>query len=115
MANLVDAIGAAERALLKSFGRAMTYVPQATPNAPAMITMYVRGVRADDLFASAQQQDVAAVLDAAEFRTAFGPTPPRRFDRVRRGAAAFSVEESRGAPNDDSPVFYKLLLRGGTQ
>ena len=62
------------------------------------------------------QQDVAAVIDAAAFRAAF-PTrrAPQRFDRLFIDQKSWAVEQWRGSPNDAQPVFFKLLLRGGSQ
>lgn len=100
--------------VLRRFGRQLEY--QVNGGAAATVWAYVRGVREDDLFAAAIQQDVAAVVDAAEFKTLFGSVAvPRRFDRLRLPDRSFTVEEWRGAPNDATPVFYKLLLRGGSQ
>lgn len=79
------------------------------------IAAYIRGVRADDLFASVIQGDLAAVVDAGEFAAKIGPSP-RRFDRLRTDAGlTYSVEEWRGAPVEADPVYFKLLLRGGQQ
>jgi len=80
------------------------------------LTGYLRGVRSDDLFAAAMQQDQAAEINAAAFATAFAPrTTPQRLDRIKVGTRTFTVEEWRGAPNDAAPTFFKLLLRGGSQ
>jgi hypothetical protein len=99
---------------LARYGRPQTYTVLNGPQAE--LTAYVRGVRAEDLFAGANQQDVAAVIDAQAFRAAF-PTRayPQRLDRLRVDGASWAVEEWRGSPNDGQPVFFKLLLRGGRQ
>jgi hypothetical protein len=112
--NLVDRIAASMRWALGRYGRAQTYTVLNGPQAE--LTAYVRGVRSEDLFAGAAQQDVACVIDAAEFRIAF-PTrrAPQRLDRLLIDGATWAVEEWRGAPNDAQPVFFKLLLRGGRQ
>lgn len=84
--------------------------------APASLLVFIRGVRSDDLFASAMQQDIAAIIDAADFAAAFPARPiPARYDRLRTARFSYAVEEWRGSPNDDEPVFFKLLLRGGQQ
>lgn len=112
MTNLVDAITSPMRFALRLFGRTVEYQPQA--GGTTQIVAFLRGVRSDDLFAGAIQQDVAAVVDALQLQVAIG-RPPQRFDRLRTAQRTFAVEEWRGAPNDDQPVFFKLLLRGGTQ
>jgi hypothetical protein len=97
---------------LQMFGRPADYTAQG--GASGSLVAYVRGVRAQDLFASAVQADLAAVVDAGEFAAKIGPTP-RRFDRLRTMSLTYSVEQWRGSPTDDDPVFFKLLLRGGQQ
>ena len=80
------------------------------------VLVFIRGVRSDDLFASAMQQDVAGIMDATAFAATFPARPrPARYDRLRTATTSFTVEEWRGSPNDDSPVFFKCLLRGGSQ
>lgn len=112
--NLVDRIAASMRWALGLYGRPQLYTVLNGPQAE--LTAYVRGVRSEDLFAGANQQDVAAVIDAQAFRNAF-PTRrgPQRLDRLQIDGVAWAVEEWRGAPNDAQPVFFKLLLRGGRQ
>jgi hypothetical protein len=112
--NLVDSTAPALRYGFSLFGRPATYVPSNGASAPLLA--FIRGVRSDDLFASAMQQDVAAVIDAAQFKALFPARPiPARYDRLRTATMSYAVEEWRGSPNDDAPVFFKLLLRGGTQ
>jgi hypothetical protein len=111
--NLVDAISAPLRWTLKVYGKDVFYTAQAGP--ADSIIAYIRGVRSEDLFASAMQGDLAGVVDAVQFVAKIGPSP-RRFDRLRTGASlTYSVEEWRGAPTEANPVFFKLLLRGGQQ
>ena len=94
-------------------GKPVFYTPQT--GAAATISAYIRGNRSDDLFASAIQGDLAAVVNAGEFAAKIGPSP-RRFDRLRTDAGlTYSVEEWRGAPVEADPVYFKLLLRGGQQ
>lgn len=115
MATLVDQIGGAMRWALAMFGRPQQYALNDN-SATVQLVAWVRGVRSDDLFAGAMQQDIAAVINAEAFRAAFSPrVTPQRYDRLRIGGRSWSVEEWRGSPNDDAPVFYKLLLRGGSQ
>lgn len=112
--NVTDIAAPFWRYHLKVAARPMTYTQKGA--APVQLAAFVRGVRSDDLFAGAMQQDVAAVIDAALFAAAFpGHPTPGRYDRLRIGATSYSVEEWRGAPNDGVPVFFKLLLRGGQQ
>ena len=112
--NLVDSTAPALRYGFSLFARPATYVPSS--GAGASLLAFIRGVRSDDLFASAMQQDVAAVIDALQFATLFPARPvPARYDRLRTATVSFAVEEWRGSPNDDQPVFFKLLLRGGNQ
>jgi hypothetical protein len=113
--TLVDQMAGPLRWALAMFGRQQLYALNDN-SATVQLVAYVRGVRADDLFANAQQQDIAAVINAAAFRAAFAPRAmPQRYDRLRISGRSWSVEEWRGSPNDDEPVFYKLLLRGGSQ
>jgi hypothetical protein len=114
MMNLVDAIAATQHALLKAQGKDAQYTPH--DGAAVTVRAYIRGVRAQDLFASAVQQDVAAILDAKEFLTKLPTrTSPARFDRLRTvQGRTYSIEEWRGSP-ENNPVFFKLLLRGGQQ
>ena len=94
-------------------GKPVFYTPQT--GLADTITAYVRGTRSEDLWASAIQGDLAAVVNAGEFAAKIAPCP-RRFDRLRTDAGlTYSVEEWRGAPTESDPVFYKLLLRGGQQ
>jgi hypothetical protein len=112
--NLVDSTAPALRYAFTLFARPATYAPSSGASAPLMA--FIRGVRSEDLFASAMQQDNAAVIDAKQFRTLFPARPvPARYDRLRTATMSYAVEEWRGSPNDDAPVFFKLLLRGGTQ
>jgi hypothetical protein len=101
--------------LFRATAKPASYAPQGGAS-PVTLLAFIRGVRADDLFANVLQQDVAAVIDAAEFVAAFTAMPrPQRYDRLRTATMSYTVEEWRGSPNDDEPVFFKLLLRGGTQ
>jgi hypothetical protein len=113
--NLVDVIAGSERAVLNLFGRPASYVLN-SDGTSATLVAYVRGVRAEDLFASAQQLDVVGVIDAAAFFAAFpAKLSPARLDRLKVGPRSFAIEGWRGSPNDIAPVFFKLLLRGGQQ
>jgi hypothetical protein len=98
----------------KSIARTAHY--QQGTSAPVSLLAFIRGVRSDDLFASAMQQDVAAIIDALDFAALFPARPvPARYDRLRTTKFSYAVEEWRGSPNDDAPVFFKILLRGAQQ
>ena len=113
--TLVDQMAGALRWALAMFGRPQLYALNDN-SATVQLVAWVRGVRSDDLFAGAMQQDIAAVINAEAFRAAFAPrATPQRYDRLRISGRSWSVEEWRGSPNEDGPVFYKLLLRGGSQ
>jgi hypothetical protein len=112
--NVVDIMRPSLRWLHSAFARPQIY----TPNNGVGVTLaaWVRGVRDEDLFAAAIQGDKAAVIDAQAFKDATGQPHPLRYDRLRiTGGSSFSVEAWRGSPDDDAPVFFKLLLRGGSQ
>jgi hypothetical protein len=112
--NLVDIIRGPEAVLLRAMAREASYVLHSGETAQLMA--YTRGLRSDDLFAAAMQQDVAGVIDAGAFAVAFAPrATPARLDRMKIGTRTWTVEEWRGSPNDTAPVFFKLLLRGGSQ
>jgi hypothetical protein len=113
--NLVDAITGVLRMQVKMLGRDVDYT--LNDGTAGVLRAWVRGVRAEDLFAGAVQQDMAGVVNADEFVARFPARIwPARFDRLRtRNGRTYSVEEIRGAPNDEKPVFFKLLLRGGSQ
>lgn len=114
MSFLVDLGSPAWRWLFKATANPASYAAQGEATLPLLA--FIRGVRSDDLFASAMQQDVAAILDAKDFAAAFPARPkPQRYDRLRTPTTSYAVEEWRGSPNDDQPVFFKLLLRGGQQ
>jgi hypothetical protein len=113
MKNAIDALRGPMRSLQRAFGGAVLYTLHSGES--ATLVDYSRGQRAIDLFASAMQSDIAAVLDATSFAVAFAPRQtPARFDRLTIGSQTWTVEEWRGAPTI-APIFFKLLLRGGSQ
>jgi hypothetical protein len=98
----------------KMTAKPATYAPH--NGTPVTLLAYIRGVRAEDLFAAVMQQDLAGVIDADEFKALYPARPiPARYDRLRTSTMSYAVEEWRGSPADDQPVFFKLLLRGGQQ
>lgn len=117
MTNLVDLGRAPWKALHAAMSRVVTYTPYGTPSFPAFqINAFVRGLRADDLFGDALQTDVVAIVDAEDLAAAMPGRPrPLQFDRLSALAQTFSVQEWRAAPHYESPIFFKLLLRGGHQ
>lgn len=118
MANLVDGGRSSWRALHRSMSRVVDYVPYGVE--PTVdIHCFIRGLRSDDLFASALQTDIVGIVSADDLALLLPARPaPLRYDRVHQANALgfyFTVEEWRGAPHYDQPIFFKLLLRGGTQ
>jgi hypothetical protein len=112
--NIVDVIAPAIRAGAALFMRDATYT--LPTGQTATLLCYWRGMRPDEIFAGAMQQDVNVVLDASAFFTAFpARISPARLDRITVGPRTWSVESWRGAPNDIAPVFFRLVLRGGSQ
>jgi hypothetical protein len=114
--NLVDYIAPAQRFTFRRFARDITY--KLADGASAPIKGFIRGVREQDLFAGAFQQDQVVVIDAQEWSAAFpSRLQPQRFDRIvtPNNTQSYSVESFRGSPNDGFPVFFKLLVRGGQQ
>ena len=78
------------------------------------LRMSVRGLKADDLFGSAAQGDRLGVVRAAEFDATVGAAP-ERYGKVTIGGIVYTVQEWRPAPGTGLPIFYRLLLRGGSQ
>jgi hypothetical protein len=111
--NLVDFGAGTWRAGFLLFARDITYRPGNAGD--FTIPAFLRGLRSEDTFAAAMQQDSVLEMDAAVFASTIGQATPRRYDRAVVGGQSFSVEEWRGAPNDAQPVFFKLLVRGGQQ
>ena len=112
--NLVDIIRGPVQGLLGAMGRDIVYTLHSGET--AVVKGYTRGLRAEDTFAAAMQQDLLAVINAGTFAIAFAPrATPARLDRLKIGTRTWSVEEWRGSPNDAAPVEFKLLLRGGSQ
>ena len=83
--------------------------------APSVLRAFGRGLRAQDTFAAAMQQDVMTVVDAGQFTIVTGLELPRRYDRMLIGTQSYAVEEWRAAPSVGTPVVYKILLRGSQQ
>jgi hypothetical protein len=112
--NVLDMGASTWRAGFLMFARDITY-RKAAGGIDATIPAFLRGLRSEDTFASAMQQDSVLIMDAQAFGQLVGQPTPRRYDRAIVGAQSFAVEEWRGSPNDIQPVFFKLLVRGGQQ
>lgn len=120
MTNLVDAGRFPWTLVHGAMSRAIEYIPYGAPTVPAFnINAFLRGLRADDLFGSALQSDVVAIINAADLKAALPGRPrPLRYDRLHalgQVGLTYTVEEWRGSPHYDQPIFFKLLLRGGNQ
>ena len=117
MSNLVDIGRAPWNALHAAMSRALTYTPYGSPTIPAFtINVFVRGLRAEDLFGDALQTDVVAIVSADDLAAALPARPrPLQYDRLAAQDQTYSVQEWRAAPHYLNPIFFKLLLRGGHQ
>lgn len=112
--NFVDAIRDPQLWALKAgFAGDVLYQAAGVP-APSVIKAFAVGKGSADAFASFQQRDIVAVVDAAQFVIVIGKPTPQRFDRMIIEGQRYSVEDSRGAPMI-KPVFFKILLRGSVQ
>lgn len=106
--NYVDLTRDTFRAAHTGFTAPCTY-------AGVTILAFARGLGADDTWAAVLQQDIVGVIDVAEFLEKLPDRPePQRLDKMVVGGRTFTVMEWKGAPVID-PVFYKVLLRGGSQ
>jgi hypothetical protein len=112
--NVIDNITPAMQFGLKLFARDMDYRPVGALT-PSTIRGFKRGLRSEDTFAGAMQQDQVAVVDAAQFLIVIGSETPRRLDRCVVDGQSFTVEAWRGSPAVPPFVFFKLLLRGSQQ
>jgi hypothetical protein len=112
--NLIDSIAPFERYGLALFARDVQYLQQGVP-ASLVVRAFMRGLRAEDTFASAMQQDLVAVIDAEQFEIVVRHPLPRRFDRMIVGTQSYAVQEWRPAPAVPPFVFFKILLRGSQQ
>jgi hypothetical protein len=113
VSNAIDLLTPYMKADLAFFGSDVTYTPQG--QAPTTLRAYMRGLRADDTFAAAMQQDIVAVVDAARFVAITGLEMPRRFDRIVAGSQSYAVQEWRPSPAMPPFVFFKILVRGSQQ
>lgn len=71
--------------------------------------------REQHVFRDAVEGDRVARVVAADFVALFPGAPePKRLDKVEIAGAIWTVQGSHGAPPDGEPVFYVMLLRGGS-
>src|SRR5947208_712093 len=110
----IDIITPAEQWGLKFFARDVQYHQRGAP-APSVVRAFMRGLRAQDTFASAMQQDLVAVIEAKQFTIVTGLELPRRYDRVLVETQSYAVEEWRAAPAVPPFVFFKILVLGSQQ
>lgn len=113
--NFVTSTASTFQAFFEKFARPVLYSVSGNQAPGVQVKFFIRGLREDDLFAEAMQQDSVAICDAAAFKLATGVSTPRRLDAVTTALGKFRVEAWRGAPNDGAPTFFKVLLRGGQQ
>lgn len=111
--NYVETTRALFQRGLMSFAGALDYIPQGKAAVP--LRGFIRGLRSDDTFAAAMQQDQVAVVSEADFRTLVGQDLPRRFDRIIVQGQSLAVQEWRPAPQTPPTVFFKILIRGSQQ
>lgn len=112
--NFVEIIRGPMRWQLDRFGTDADYTLH--DGSTAVLRVYVRRVRAEDLFAGAMQQDIAAIVAADQFRAAFPSRfTPARLDRIRTPEGRSYVVEEHGGSPQINPVFFKMLVRGGQQ
>jgi hypothetical protein len=74
----------------------------------------VRDFKGVDVFGSAAVGDRLAVVRQADF-VQLGIGAPARYDIVTLVDGTFVVIDWRAAPAVETPVFYRLALRGGTR
>lgn len=110
----IDQVTPILRRGFSGFVRDVLYHPNGAA-LPSTVRMFMRGLRAEDAFAAAQEQDLYGEIDVVLFRTVTGNQTPRRFDRVIADGNSYTVQEWRGAPASPPPVFFKMQLRGGQQ
>lgn len=89
--------------------------PQLYNDAPLPLTIVGRaGDR--PVFADAiEAGDMICTIDAADWAAVFPADRPRKFDKVTAGGVPYTVQNSHAAPPDGDPVWFRLLLRGGSQ
>ena len=113
MGSYVDMASPLLRAALAGFTSAITYIPYG--GTAVELVAFIRGLRQQDTFAAAMQQDQVAVIDAVKFKAALGYQLPRRLDRIVQDSQSFAVVEWRAAPAVLPYVELKLLIRGSQQ
>jgi hypothetical protein len=74
----------------------------------------VRDFRGADLFGSAAVGDRLVVVRAPDFLAA-SLGNPQRYDSIILADGEFTVIDWRAAPPVDTPVWFRLAVRGGTR
>lgn len=107
--TLADALAPSAVALFRLQARPQDYAGLAIP-------MTVVGFnREHHVFRDAVEGDRVARCAAADFVAAFPGSPtPKRLDKVEIAGEIWTVQAWHGAPPDGEPVFYSMLLRGGS-
>lgn len=80
------------------------------------IAMTVVGYnREQHVFRDAVEGDRVARVVVADFVALFPSAPtPKRLEKVEIAGEIWTVQAWHGAPPDGAPVFYSMLLRGGS-
>lgn len=107
--TLADTIAPAAIALFRTQARAQVY-------AGLSIAMTVVGLNPEQpVFRDAIEGDMIGRMLRSDFAALFPLRPePARLDKVEVGAKIYTVQAWHGAPPDGVPVFFRLLLRGGS-
>jgi hypothetical protein len=111
MSQMSDIMGAAFSSMFDMFSSTCEYY-----RAGASLGTFktsVKGLRGDELWGAAAQGDRLAVFRYTEIFPVTGE--PQRFDRVVLNGQSYTVIDWRQAPAAGAPVWYRLILRGGTQ
>lgn len=111
MSQAADLIRQPVTAVFDLFSDSVTYRQGATV---VVLRMSIRSMKADELFGSAAQGDRLGVVRAQEFDAKVGAAP-ERYGRVEVGTTQYTVQDWKPAPATGLPIFYRMVLRGGTQ
>lgn len=109
MNALVSMINAPTRALFRLGASSQLY------EGVAIATAVVGYNSEEHVFVDAIEGDMVATVDVVDFFAAFPVRPaPRRLDKMTVGGRTYTVQGWHAAPPDGSPVWFRMLLRGGT-
>lgn len=104
-------LGANPRKLLALMGRPFTFKRDALE---VPVTVFVRGLRADQLVNSELQSGIGLTVDAVPL-TAAGVPYLRKFDRlVSALGESYTVQDSRAAYDGEALVFHDVVAIGGS-